>query len=83
MRICDNGHAWACQKRRNLGPCPAQQIRPDAHVIGAVAQWHMNGFGHSVTSNTSGRVRNASITRPAMSSIDSPAADTTFRSASA
>ena len=81
MRIGHDCYTWTFQQRRDLDPGTGKQVRANAHVISTTVQRNVYGFDHACTSNTSGRVFSASITRFAISSIDNPGSDTTLRSA--
>lgn len=63
-----NDHAGTAQERRDEFPaCPKPGA--DMDVVGAVAEAHVNEFGHVVCSSTSGRCCSASRTFVAIWSI--------------
>ena len=79
--IGDDGHLFAAQQGRNLGPGLPRQTRPDPHLVGTRTQIDRHHIFHSL--NTPGVAANTSRTLAAICSIDSSGAASTATSASA
>ena len=67
--VGDDRDPFAGQQRPHQRPGAGQQPAPDMNVIGPLAQRYVHGLGHSLSSRTSDRVSNVSITFSAIVSI--------------